>query len=115
MSNVAGSKWIRPEKRAAIYHRDGMCCVYCGADDNLSLDHLLPREEGGTHDATNLVTACVSDNSARGKLSMRKWLKVLRKRGIDTTDMADRIRALAAKPLDMAMGRRMLANRKAVA
>lgn len=31
MSNANGSKWIRPEKRLAIYHRDGFACIYCGA------------------------------------------------------------------------------------
>ena len=26
-----GSKWIRKSTRLAIYYRDGLCCVYCGA------------------------------------------------------------------------------------
>ena len=32
-----GSKWIRPEKRMAIYLRDGLACVYCG--EGVEHDH----------------------------------------------------------------------------
>jgi hypothetical protein len=112
MSNAHGSKWIRPEKRAAIYLRDGFACAYCGSDQRLSLDHLTPRELGGTHDASNLVTACVGCNSARQDLPMRAWLQVLRDRGIDTSTMARRIRTLAARTLDMKAGKALLAARK---
>jgi hypothetical protein len=112
MSNVAGSKWIRPEKRIAIYLRDGYCCAYCGSEARLSLDHLTPRELGGSHDATNLITACVACNSARRDLPMRAWLQVLRDRGIDTGKMSKRIRGLAAKKLNMATAKALLATRK---
>ena len=65
-----GSKWIRPEKRLAIYLRDGLACIYCGAtlEDGaqLSLDHVMPHSKGGSNDASNLVTACSRCNSSRG-------------------------------------------------
>lgn len=67
-----GSKWIRPAKRLAIYLRDGFRCAYCGEDlrgaapSEVTLDHLVPRCEGGSNHETNLVTACKSCNSARG-------------------------------------------------
>jgi 5-methylcytosine-specific restriction endonuclease McrA len=111
MSNKNGSKWIRPEKRLAIYSRDGFCCVYCRAEDKLSLDHLQPRELGGSHEATNLVTCCVSCNSARKDQAMRVWLKVLRDDGVDVNGLARRIRSLASKSLDMGEGKRLLAAR----
>ena len=28
--NRYGRNWIRPEKRRALYLRDGLACVYCG-------------------------------------------------------------------------------------
>jgi 5-methylcytosine-specific restriction endonuclease McrA len=65
------SKWCPKAKRLAIYIRDGFSCAYCGTDlrdaapYQISLDHLIPREAGGTHEATNLVTACFRCNSAR--------------------------------------------------
>jgi HNH endonuclease len=116
MSNANGAKWIRPEKRLAVYHRDGFACAYCGTalEDGarLSLDHVLPRELGGTHEATNLVTCCVSCNSARQDLPLRSWLAVLRDGGVDTTGLAKTIRRLTNTPLDITTGKALLAARK---
>jgi len=69
-----GMNWIRPEKRLAIYLRDGLACCYCGAgvedEAKLTLDHLRPYASGGSNLATNLVTCCHRCNSSRGK---RSW------------------------------------------
>jgi 5-methylcytosine-specific restriction endonuclease McrA len=104
--NTHGSKWIRPKKRWAIYKRDGGVCAYCGVHAvdggdpvTFTLDHLLPRELGGSNDATNLVTACLSCNSARQAKTFRAWLEHLRKRGTDTTKLRRRIRRMVKKPL----------------
>lgn len=111
-----GSKWCRPSTRLAIYHRDGFCCAYCGATAEegaqLTLDHVLACELGGTNDASNLVTACLSCNSGKRDLTMRAWLAVLRDRGIDTSTMAARIRRQTARALDRAEGRRLEALRR---
>lgn len=116
MSNVHGSKWIRPEKRLAIYARDGFACLYCGetADEGaqLSLDHVQPRELGGTHHETNLVACCIGCNSARSGMSLRAWFATLRDRGIDTTKLAAKIRRQTTKKLDTAVGKALLAARK---
>ena len=73
-----GSKWIRPEKRLAIYLRDGLACAYCGAkaEDGkpLSLDHLLPCSKGGGNHEGNLVTCCLKCNSRRGNMDLDVWL-----------------------------------------
>ena len=65
-----GSKWIRKDKRLAVYLRDGLACAFCGGtiEDGcvLTLDHLVPRSQGGTHNEKNLVTCCRRCNSARG-------------------------------------------------
>lgn len=66
-----GTCWIRPEKRLAIYLRDCFTCLYCGRDlhdatpTELSLDHLTPQSQGGSHHESNLVTACFTCNSRR--------------------------------------------------
>lgn len=112
MSNVAGSKWIRPEKRLAVYARDGFCCAYCGSEERLSLDHLTPRELGGTHHETNLVTCCVRCNSTRKDAPMRAWLQMLRDDGVNTDGMAAKVRRLTQKKLDIALGKQLLAARK---
>lgn len=66
-----GSKWIRQDRRLAIYLRDGMACCYCGStveNDGviLSLDHITPRSQDGDNSDANLVTSCKKCNSSRG-------------------------------------------------
>jgi len=112
MSNKHGSKWIRPAKRLAIYARDGFACVFCGEEERLTLDHVLPREMGGTHKETNLVTACLSCNSAKRALTMRAWFAMLRDRGIETEGLAKKIKTHTAKPLNIALGKKLLKARK---
>ena len=71
--------WIHKAVRLAIYLRDGFTCVYClrdlhGADPfDVTLDHLVPRSKGGTHETTNLVTACRSCNSSRQAKDWQTW------------------------------------------
>jgi len=113
-----GSHWCRPSTRLAIYHRDGWRCAYCGAaaEDGgvpLTLDHILPCELGGDNSPANLVTACLSCNSAKQDKTTRKWFTRLRDRGIDTDQIGARIRRLVRKPLDRAEGRRLEAERRA--
>jgi 5-methylcytosine-specific restriction endonuclease McrA len=76
-----GSKWIRREKRLAIYLRDGLACCYCGAtlEDGaeLSLDHIRPYSKGGSNEASNLVTCCKRCNSARGNRPLRVFARAV--------------------------------------
>jgi hypothetical protein len=48
-------------------------CIYCGADENLSFDHLYPRNRGGPDIADNLVMACKSCNSAKSDKCFYEW------------------------------------------
>ena len=76
--NWNGSKWIRPEKRLAIYIRDQFRCLACGRDlrnadpVEINLDHLVPRAKGGSNKASNLATTCKRCNCARGA---KRWTK----------------------------------------
>lgn len=116
MSNDHGSKWIRPAKRLAIYHRDGFACVYCGATVEagavLSLDHVRPRELGGGHQASNLVTACIPCNSARQELPMKRWLATLADKGRDPVELAARVRRQTRRVIDIATGKALLEARR---
>ena len=98
MSNTNGSKWIRKGKRQAIYARDDHRCVYCGADLTgkcATLDHVTPRELGGGNEASNLVTACLSCNSRKQDLPLRKFLATIP----NGTDVARRIRNATRRQL----------------
>lgn len=48
-------------------------CAYCGTTNNLSLDHLIPRYSGGRDNPDNLVYACKSCNSSKGKNDLILW------------------------------------------
>lgn len=109
-----GGNWIRAPKRYAIYCRDGVACVYCGASlaDGavMTLDHLLPCSLGGSNSERNLVTACRPCNSARQDMALRDWLIVLADRGVDTTGLAAKIRSHTRRSLTpyMAAARQLL-------
>lgn len=54
------------ETREAVFYRDGMACLKCGATESLSLDHVIPLASGGDNGIDNLQTLCKSCNSAKG-------------------------------------------------
>lgn len=55
-----------PEKqRQAVFDRDGRLCLECGATDDLTIDHIIPRTHGGTNDDDNLQTLCRRCNSSK--------------------------------------------------
>lgn len=77
-------RWIRPEKRAAIIARASSRCCYCGCDLHegshpgddpqcATLDHVIPRNCGGSNAATNLVACCARCNSRRQDTPLRAW------------------------------------------
>ena len=52
-----------------IFARDGNLCQYCGKrfpTSELSLDHVLPRSQGGGSSWENIVCACVACNVRKG-------------------------------------------------
>ena len=55
-----------PVNRRDVLRRDGHTCQYCGSDRQLTLDHVLPRSQGGAHTWENVVAACASCNSYKG-------------------------------------------------
>ncbi|QDU32213.1 CRISPR-associated endonuclease Cas9 [Poriferisphaera corsica] len=55
--------------RRNIFARDHNRCQYCGYQfptSELSLDHILPRSQGGGSSWTNLVCCCVACNTKKG-------------------------------------------------
>ncbi len=55
-----------PLTRENIFKRDGYRCVYCGIGQHLTIDHVVPRSQGGEDSWENLVTACESCNRRKG-------------------------------------------------
>ena len=106
-STWQGSKWIRPEKRQAIYVRDGLACVYCGAtieNGRLALDHVIPHSDGGGNGAENLVTACGRCNSSRGNRPAAEFagtVAVYLNHGITAAQILTHITACLSRPIDV--------------
>ena len=113
-----GSKWITRERRLAIYLRDGLACVYCGAtvEDGatLSLDHIDPHSNGGSNGSGNLVTACRKCNSARNDRSVAEFAMSIAgylNHGIEAGDIVASIARLATSPVNIAEARAIIARR----
>jgi len=53
------------ELRQAVLEADYHECVYCGTDEQLVIDHIVPHSRGGETVFGNLLTACRSCNSSR--------------------------------------------------
>lgn len=66
---------IGPVDEATIYERDGRMCVYCGATENLELDHIVPLSKGGAHCEDNLVVACRHCNASKHTKPLEEWLQ----------------------------------------
>jgi len=96
-------QWIRPEKRWAIFARDGFACCYCWRDvaelhftgDALTLDHRTVRRawEGRDpatatrlrrrqHHPRNLLTTCFRCNNLRHTTNIEAWLATVFPQGL---------------------------------
>lgn len=62
------SRYIPASVRQRVFARDNHTCLFCGSREDLTLDHYVALSLGGTNDESNLVTACRSCNSRKGKV-----------------------------------------------
>ncbi|MEO1352574.1 MAG: HNH endonuclease [Cyanobacteria bacterium J06635_15] len=57
---------VPPVNRREVLRRDSHTCQYCGSKKQLTLDHVVPRSQGGPHTWDNVVTACAPCNAHKG-------------------------------------------------
>lgn len=50
-----------------------MECMYCGNLNNLSIDHIVPKNRGGSDSGDNAVWACRSCNSSKSDRDLFEW------------------------------------------
>lgn len=80
-----------PPTRSAIMLRDAYTCQYCGETPGrheLTVDHVVPRSRGGTHDWLNLVTACRACNHKKGCLLPQEAKMRLRRKPFEPSYVA---------------------------
>ena len=70
-SVVSLKTYIKPVRNPAftrfnVFLRDRFECQYCGADEDLTFDHVIPRSRGGKTTWDNVVTACAPCNLLKG-------------------------------------------------
>lgn len=58
--------------RESVFEKRGFRCYYCGSDDKLSIDHVIPVATGGKDNINNLVPACQPCNSTKGDRSLEE-------------------------------------------
>jgi hypothetical protein len=117
-SNGQGMNWLRPEKRLAIYLRDGLACAWCGSavesGVTLTLDHLRVHSKGGGNHATNLVTACKRCNSSRGTRTVKAFARAVAgylNHGVKASEILSHVTETALRPLDVNEAKRLIALR----
>lgn len=76
-----------PFSRKNIYIRDKHTCQYCGAQERLSIDHVIPKTRGGKNSFENCVTCCVPCNTKKDNRTPREAGMFLRKRPHEPTIM----------------------------
>ena len=48
-------------------------CIYCGSEEDLSVDHLIPRSLGGPDIGDNAILACKSCNASKSNKGVYEW------------------------------------------
>ena len=71
---------VKLSKREVL-RRDNYTCQYCGKNvARLTIDHIIPRSQGGEHKWGNLVAACPACNHRKGGRTLdQAHLHLLRK------------------------------------
>ena len=71
--------------RRNVAKRDHFICQYCGAQpgaDSITIDHVLPRSQGGASSWTNCAAACLGCNTRKGDRTPEQAGMRLRRRPV---------------------------------
>ncbi len=74
--------------RRNVFKRDHFTCQYCGSQpgtEELTVDHVIPRAQGGVSSWTNCVLACVACNKRKADRTPEQAGMKLRKKPVRPT------------------------------
>lgn len=81
-------------KKESVLFKHGGKCAYCGmANLDLTIDHIIPRSQGGNNDISNLQPSCRSCNSSKGTRSLddfilhQNYLEIANKHGFSAKQL----------------------------
>jgi 5-methylcytosine-specific restriction endonuclease McrA len=88
------------ETREAIHAREQgfcFCCLRRVEEEAKTLDHVVPRVEGGSNSYRNLVSCCADGNSYKAEKPAADFLRGLYREGrLTAAELTERLRALGA-------------------
>jgi 5-methylcytosine-specific restriction endonuclease McrA len=70
------NKYRTVEKKEIVMRKTQGRCGYCGCGitpNDATVDHITPQAKGGTHHPANLLAACKSCNSQKGKKTLEEY------------------------------------------
>jgi len=68
---------ITLKEKESVFIRDGYKCRECGISDRLTIDHIVPKDEGGNDHVNNLQTLCYPCNQRKGNKHKIPFMKHL--------------------------------------
>ncbi len=76
-SVISLKQYVKPARfpaftRFNLFLRDHFACTYCGAGEDLTFDHVVPRSHGGRTTWENVTTACAPCNLRKGGRTPRE-------------------------------------------
>jgi 5-methylcytosine-specific restriction endonuclease McrA len=82
--------YVKPARSSAftrfnLFLRDEFTCQYCGARDQLTFDHVVPRARGGRTTWDNVVASCGPCNLRKGARSLKQIGMSLRRKPVRPT------------------------------
>lgn len=91
-----------PFSKKNVMIRDGFICQYCGAQKELTIDHVVPVSRGGKSIFENCVTACKHCNNKKSdKLPSEARLYIKKNPVAPTISEFTRIKAVKAGVYDL--------------
>lgn len=59
--------------RKSIREKWNYRCAYCGSEQELTIDHIIPQSKGGSDSLHNVISCCKSCNQSKGHNHWEDW------------------------------------------